>query len=60
MTTSDAETTEESMSLVIDDTVHVAVGKDVGESRLPLKWAGHHRIFLAREFAFFVFTSLLK
>uniref|UniRef100_A0A6M2EAZ4 RING-type E3 ubiquitin transferase n=1 Tax=Populus davidiana TaxID=266767 RepID=A0A6M2EAZ4_9ROSI len=35
----DAEISEESMSLADDDTVYVAVGKDVGESKSTLLWA---------------------
>ncbi|XP_024451879.1 U-box domain-containing protein 33 isoform X2 [Populus trichocarpa] len=39
MATIDAEISEESMSLAIDDIVYVAVGKDVGESKSTLLWA---------------------
>lgn len=39
MKTVDDEISEESTSLAIDDTVYVAVGKDVGESKSTLLWA---------------------
>ncbi|KAG5251566.1 hypothetical protein OIU76_007779 [Salix suchowensis] len=39
METVDDEISEESTSLAIDDTVYVAVGKDVGESKSTLLWA---------------------
>jgi hypothetical protein len=39
MATMDAEISEESMSLAIDDVLYVAVGKDVGESKSTVLWA---------------------